>query len=114
MNIRIISSPISKTEALEIGKEFYGDMIKGAVDIEKGVIALGGEYHMDANMTLIKNGSLQKDIWGFNLYPGLGVDEWIDYTALINIRPLAKNRNMAIEDERIRVKIKETIEKLII
>ena len=66
MDIRIITAPITKTEALEIAKEFYVDMVKGVVDLEKEIIALGGEYHMDANNVLIEQGSSQPVLWGLN------------------------------------------------
>src|SRR3989344_1841170 len=68
MNIQIINKKISETELKKIAEEFYGSMIKGVVDIELGVLAMGGEYHMDANMILIENGSKQQNVWGFNWY----------------------------------------------
>lgn len=114
MNIKIISEPITRKEALEIAKEFYGEMVKGVVDIERGIIALGGEYHMDANIILIENGSKQNVIWGFNIYPNTEGDEWIEYTSLINIRPAAQNRSMMVENEELRATMKAIIEKLII
>lgn len=49
MNIRIIETPITRAEAKEIAKEFYIDMVKGVVDVEREIIALGGEWHIDAN-----------------------------------------------------------------
>ncbi|MDO8664960.1 MAG: DUF5674 family protein [Candidatus Liptonbacteria bacterium] len=64
MNIKIITAKISRAEAKEIAKEFYGDMVKGVVDIERELIAPGGEYHMDANMVLVNSGSEQKNVWG--------------------------------------------------
>jgi len=114
MNVKIISRPITKAEALEIAKEFYGDMVKGVVDIEKGIIALGGEYHIDANMVLIKAGSTQKNLWGFNLYPKLTDSDWIEYTSLINIRPTAHNRSIVIEDQKLRDIMEAIIAKLVI
>ena len=47
MNINIISEPITRSEALALAKEFYGDMVKGVVDLEKEILAFGGEYHME-------------------------------------------------------------------
>lgn len=113
MNITIISKPITRAEAHRIGKEFYTDITKGVVDIEKEVIALGGEYHMDANMLLIKAGHAQNNIWGFTLYPNRAGDDWVEYTSLINIRPASHNRTMTVEDPNIRQKMKNIIEKLI-
>ena len=113
MEIKIITKPIARKEALGIVEKFYKDMIKCVVDIDKEIIALGGEYHIDANMFLIEQGSLQPALWGFNLYPGREGENWIEYTSLINIRPNAKNRTMTVEDKIIRGKMKEIIESLI-
>ena len=114
MNIQIISRPINKAQALEIAKEFYVEMVKGVADLEKGIIALGGEYHIDANMTLIENGSCQKDLWGFNLYPNKKKDDRLEYTSLINIRPAANNRSIEIEDDKIRLALKSIVDRLVI
>ncbi|MGD1702730.1 DUF5674 family protein [Dapis sp. BLCC M229] len=42
--------------------------IKLAVDIEKGVLAGGGELHADCEAVLLENGSRQVDIWGADWY----------------------------------------------
>ncbi len=110
MNIRIIEKPITRAEAKEIAKEFYGDMIKGVVDIERELIALGGEWHMDANTKLIESGSKQNNVWGFNFYPA---DNRIEYTSLINIRPAQNNRKIEIQDESLRKTIESIVRTLI-
>lgn len=113
MIIKIVTEPITKAEALSIAQEFYGDMVKGVVDIEREVIALGGEYHMDANNVLIEKGSKQAEVWGFNIYPGLEGGDWIEYVSLINIRPQIGNRSMVVEDKKIRDIMRNIIEKLV-
>jgi hypothetical protein len=114
MNIRIITKPITRAEAKEIGKDFYRDMIKGAADIERGIIALGGEWHIDANNVLTEDGSKQSDIWGFNIYPDKVGAERLEYVALINIRPAAGNFDMYIKDKKIREKIRVLVEKFVL
>ena len=114
MNIVVIDDKISQDELKKIGKEFYTGMIKGVVDIEKEVIAFGGQYHIDANMILIENGSEQKDIWGFNVNFDEPRDSWIEYTSLINIRPAVGNRNMEVQNEDIKEKMKKIINSKII
>lgn len=111
MIIRIIELPITRAEAGEIAKEFYGGMVKGVVDIEREIIALGGEWHMDANTRLIEHGSKQDVVWGFNFYPEEGR---IEYTSLINIRPAQHNRKIEIQDEALKRKMEQVIRKLII
>lgn len=113
MRIEIITEPITRAEAREIAKEVYGNMIKGAVDIEGEVVALGGEYHMDANMVLIGSGSKQSDIWGFNLYLEKPRENWIICTSLINIRPAQGNRGLLIEDISLQKRICAIVNKKI-
>ncbi len=114
MDIKIISKPITRSEAFKIGQEFYREMVKGVVDIEAEIIALGGEYHIDANMVLIEEGHAQSNIWGFNIYQNRSGEDWIEYTSLINIRPKANNRTMTVENKEICDKMKKIIEKFII
>jgi hypothetical protein len=109
MNIKLVTDKISLDEAKEIGKEFYDDMVKGAVDIEKGSMAIGGEYHIDASTVLTDNGSAQKDIWGFNIVFGKPKEERLEYTALINIKPAVGNKDMYVQDPNIRAKMGEII-----
>jgi len=113
MDVKIITSKISKEELAQYAKEQYVEMIKGAIDIGKGSMALGGEWHMDANQVLIDNGSEQKDIWGFNIYVDKNHDERVEYISLINIRPAQNNRSMEIEDGTIREKMKKVIDLLV-
>ena len=109
MKIIIVEDKISLNELKKIAEEFYTSMIKGVVDIERGIVAFGGEYHMDANVVLLNNQSEQKNIWGFNLYFNKPKDSWLEYTSLINIRPLADNNDMEVQNNSIREKMKEII-----
>lgn len=114
MNIRIVSEKISQDIVQEAAAAWYGNMVKAVVDIEKKVIALGGEMHSDAEQLLLQQGSRHEDLWGFNLYPDEPRGDWIQYTSLINIRPHAGNKSMEIEDKNIREKIREIVDSLII
>ena len=107
MTIKIIKE---KIKIHELGK----DTIKAVVDIEKEIMALGGEFHSDANSLLIeKEGCSQRNIWGFNIFPDKPKDQWIEFVSLINIRPADNNFDMEIQDPEIKKKIKEIIDKLI-
>jgi len=109
MKIKIIDKKITESELREIAKDFYGEMVKGVVDIEREIIAMGGEYHMDANMVLIENESKQQNIWGFNWYFDKAGDERIEYVSLINIRPNQGNRAMEVQDAILRDKMRSII-----
>lgn len=114
MQIKIVRDKINKEELREIAKEYYIDMVKGVVDVESGIVAFGGEYHMDANVLILKNGSKQADVWGFNIYFDKPREEWIEFTSLINIRPQAGNRTMEIENKKLREKIHKIVSNKII
>src|SRR3990170_1576739 len=87
MPIKIIDKKITESELREIAKDFYIDMIKGVADVERGILAMGGEYHMDANAIIIENGSRQQNVWGFNWYFDRTGDERIEYVSLITSAP---------------------------
>lgn len=113
MIIKIVEGAISADELREIAKEYYIDMIKGVVDISKETVAFGGEYHMDANVKILENGSVQADVWGFNIFFDRPREERIEFTSLINIRPQVGNKSMEVEDEIIRKKMRDIIDRKI-
>ncbi len=114
MNIKIVENNITVDELKKLAEVFYVNMIKGVVDIQREIIAFGGEYHVDANMVLMENGSEQKDVWGFNINFDEPKDSWVEYNSLINIRPAVGNRKMEVQDENIRKKMKKIINSKII
>lgn len=106
-DIIVVTSRIDPNELARLTSQFFEDMVKYVVDIERGIAAVGGELHADAEEILLAEGSLQTDLWGANYYPGRGVDGCIEYTALINIRPAQGNRSMVVEDADVRRQIRE-------
>jgi hypothetical protein len=114
MDIRIVREQISEDDLREVAKDFYGHMVKGVVDLEREIVAFGGEFHADANSLLIDDGSQQPDVWGFNWYFDVPEGERIEYTSLINIRPHMGNRKMEISDEAIRERVRTIVFKKII
>ena len=113
-DILIVTEKIGLDQLKALCRQWFDDMVKIVVDLRKELAAIGGELHADAEALLVKNGSEQEDIWGANIYPWQDPEHRIEYTALINIRPRVGNSTMEIEDERIRAKMKQIIEKLII
>jgi len=95
-----------------LGKPFE-KMIKFVVDVEKGKIALGGEMHADAEKELLEQGSSQKDLWGANFYPLNPLEQRIEYTSLINIRPSANNLSLEVVSAGLRQRILEIVNELI-
>jgi len=112
--LKIVSRSIPKKEILKKHNHFFRSMIKAVVDLKKEIIALDGELHADLEALLIEKDSRQENLWGINLYLEKPSKERIEYTALINIRPSQDNPSMEIENTRIRKKIGEVVNKLII
>lgn len=112
-DVVIVDHRIPPDQLSVLVERFFGDMVKYVVDLQRGVAAVGGELHADAEQVLLESGSRQEDLWGANYYPGLGEDECIEYTSLINIRPSQGNRSMVLEDEAVRARVRELTLRLI-
>lgn len=113
MDIRIVREPISLTELEGLAQAYHRRLVKGVADLERGIIALGGEWHIDANNILIADGSEQKNLWGFNVYPQEKGEKSIEYISLINIRPAQGNTAMELMDESLRKSIHTIVRQLI-
>lgn len=113
MEILIISKKISLTELKKIAKKGFGDLVKGVVDIDKEIMAIGGELHADEEAALLEQGSKQDNLWGINLYPNEKENNFIEFDSVINFKPRLGNRSRGVEDEKIRKKILDIIKKLI-
>jgi hypothetical protein len=44
---RIVREPLTRSELVAIASEQFGDMVKAVVDVERKIMALGGELHSD-------------------------------------------------------------------
>ena len=105
--ILILRVRIDPDELKRLVLLYFEDMVKYVVDVERGVVGLGGEMHADAEHLLLEDGSRQADLWGANYYPGRGREGCVEYTALINIRPAAANRAMEIQDPTLRQRVRD-------
>jgi len=113
MKIKIVEETIDITELIKIGEEGFGDLIKAVVDIEKEIMAIGGELHADEEAILLSLGSKQENLWGINFYPQKKDEEFIEFDSVINLKPGQGNRSRGIENPQIQKKIKEIVERLI-
>ena len=87
----------------------FGDMVKGVVDVARGVMALGGELHADEEAAPLADGSRQSDLWGVNFYPAESGESWLEFDSLINVRPAAGNRSRSVDDEGTRQAIRRIL-----
>jgi hypothetical protein len=105
--IVVVDQRIASGELARLVAAFFEDMVKYVVDVERGVAAVGGQLHADAEAVLLEGGSAQEHLWGANYYPGKGEDGCIELTSLINIRPAQGNRGMEIADPAVRERVRE-------
>src|SRR5436309_8495661 len=105
--IVVLDRRVRRDELTRLVEMYFGDMVKLVADVQRGVIALGGELHADAEQLLLEEGSRQADLWGANYYPGRGREDCIEFTALINIRPAHGNRSMEVQDPDLRERVRD-------
>ena len=111
--IVVLEERISHDELSRLVRETFTDMVKYVVDVDRGIIAIGGQLHSDAELVLLERGSETDDLWGANYYPGRDSEECIEYTSLINIRPARGNPGMEVQDPEVRTRIREITFRLI-
>jgi len=64
--VRTVSdaNPISMDEIRELAERRFGDMVKGVVDLRRGLVVLDADLHADQEAELLAGGSAQEDLWG--------------------------------------------------
>lgn len=108
MAIVLIKNKLSEKD-FQKAKEDYKGYVKITADLEKKVVALGGEYHADAEKLLLEQGSKQENIWGGGLNLETGSFET---NAIINLRP-GQNDSPEILDPLKRKKFLTLAEKVL-
>ena len=113
MEIRVVRDTLSRDDLREIAKQQFGDMVKAVVDVEQGIMAIGGELHSDEEAMLLDQGSAQRHLWGINLYPDKPLDEWIEFDSMINVRPSGGNRSRYVESSDMRETVTRIVNRLV-
>ena len=92
--------PFTEKEIANLKKQF-DIYIKTVIDIKKEVCSAGMDRHFEGEEILLKQDSLQSDIWGGGVDLTTNV---IDCNSFINIRPKDKNLKNEIQDPKTREK----------
>jgi hypothetical protein len=103
----VSEGPMHPRELRRLVDLFFEDMVKFVVDVERGIAAVGGAKHAEAQHLLLANGSRQPDLWGATYWPGRGRDECVELSAPINVRPSDGNQGPEIQDPTIRRRVLE-------
>jgi uncharacterized protein DUF5674 len=113
MEITLVDKPITREQLKAAAWPYYEEIVKAVVDVEKGIMAIGGEMHADEEKFLLEHGSKQEDLWGINVFPELEGPEMIEFDSLINIRPRIGNRSRGVENAEIRERIIQMVSTLV-
>lgn len=89
-------------------------MVKAVVDLDRRVMAIGGDLHADEEASLLEDGSTQAVLWGINLYHAETGDSFVEFDSMINVRPAQGNRGRGVENEATRLRIVEIVRELVI
>ena len=111
--MKIIKDKITLLKLTQMAEKMFNNLVKAVVDIEKEIMAVDADLHADEYSFLIEQGSNPPYLWGVNLYPSKGGDDFVEFDSMINIRPNQGNKNRGVENEETREKIKKIVDKLI-
>lgn len=109
MQILLIKTKATKKQ-IEQMLQALQTYIKLAVDVERGILAGGGELHADCEAILLRDGSKQENIWGADWIPS---KKKVSYEAMLNIAPRRNNRSMEIQDPKIRALVDHVTRELL-
>ncbi|TSC90577.1 MAG: hypothetical protein CEN92_449 [Candidatus Berkelbacteria bacterium Licking1014_96] len=107
---------IKISELKKMSKKMFDDLVKAVVDVGKEIMAVDAGMHVDQETLLLQKGSKQNNLWGINIRPqyiGDG-DKMIEFDSMVNLRPSQGNRSRGVDDLKIKEKIIEIVNKLII
>jgi hypothetical protein len=110
----IIRDALTVEELRQLAGPRFGNMVKAVVDIDRERVAIDADLHADLEAVLLEDGSMQKSLWGINLYLELGGDDFIEFDSMINMRPSQGNRSRGVEDEAIRARITKVVQRWIV
>lgn len=111
--MQILQKSISRAELTSLAQNTFGEMVKAVADVKREIIALDADLHADLEQMLLKNGSAQEDLWGFNLWVEAEGEDFIEFDSLINIRSWQGNPTRGVSDPKVRAAIKAIVNKFI-
>jgi uncharacterized protein DUF5674 len=112
--MKIITDAITLSQLKDMAEALFGNMVKGVVDVERGIVAVDAELHADLEALLMEDGSKQSNLWGVNFYPELTGDDFLEFDSMINVRPSQGNKSRSVDDPNTRTMIIEIVDKRIL
>lgn len=108
--ILIIRESVTTEQIKQMTEQFGSNFIKLVVDVNREILAGGGELHADCEQALLEDNSQQVDIWGADWHPET---RNVTFESIINIRPRQQNFSMEVQDPALRSRIEKIIRELL-
>lgn len=108
--ILTIRQQATAEQLAQMAEAFEGVLIKLAVDVDREILAGGGELHADCEAALLEDGSQQVHIWGADWYPQ---EQQVGFESLINIRPGQQNFSLELQDAGLRTQVEAIVRRLL-
>ena len=105
----IVRAKIDPETLKKIAEDLKG-YVKVVVDVQRQILAAGGDKHVDAEQMLLDDGSRQQDLWGAGLDLETGE---MDFDSLINLRP-QQNTSREILNQEIRREVEAITHSLLL
>ena len=114
-SMQIVRETIALSTLERMAEGMFGTLVKAVVDIEQGIMAVGGEMHADEEAVLLDEGSPLPSLWGINLYPAqFGTPRFIEFDSVINIRPRQGNRTRSVDDAAVRATVTSIVARVVV
>lgn len=112
--MKLVEKEITLEELKQMSTKMFESLVKAVVDIEKNIMVVDADMHVDEEEFLLEMECEQKNLWGINLHPHKFPDEsWIEFDSMINIRPSLENRSRYVNNAATREKIISIVNKLV-
>ncbi|MBI5815304.1 MAG: hypothetical protein HZB29_06795 [Nitrospinae bacterium] len=109
-HLQILSKRATAQQLKRLASGFNGEEIKAVVDVKRGAIAAGCEWHSEARDVLLKSGSDSEDLWGARVNIKNGA---IIYKSQINEGRVGSDGNELV-DQEIRSEVETVLKQYLV
>lgn len=113
--MQTVTESIDIATLKEMSKKMFGGFVKAVVDIEKGIMVVDAQMHVDQETFLLEEKEAkQENLWGINIYPDQwGTEGFIVFDSMINLRPGWGNKTRGVDDPATQKIIRELVLRLV-
>lgn len=106
----ILKHQITRSDLSHCPGDYYDNLVKGVVDVDRHLLAIDAEMQADLEALLLDDGSVLSSLWGINLYKdGADCEDFIEYDSVINLRAYMGNRTRGVDDPAMREKVRKVV-----